>query len=84
MQHNNLANKSGTSQKCNKKCWVSAIWIIRVTGWHKEELRQARRDKVIAWRKDHGRPHEYDLNSIPERLLIYSNILQSLKLPNNG
>jgi hypothetical protein len=52
-----------------KKTWVNAEWIIRLTGWNKEELRQAREGKLIEFRQEPSRRIKYVLESIPEQFL---------------
>lgn len=56
-------------QDRKKKTYVNAEWIMRVTGWSKEELRQAREGKIIEFKSIASRRHKYVLESIPETFL---------------
>jgi hypothetical protein len=44
--------------------------VNKITGWNKEDLRQAREQELITWTKTSEDGIRYDINSIPERLLI--------------
>ena len=55
---------SGHSQIKNKTFWVKVSWIKDVTGWGKEELRQARESNMITWKHTPEDGFLYDLNSI--------------------
>jgi hypothetical protein len=44
--------------------------VNKITGWNKEDLRQAREQELITWTKTSEDGIRYDINSIPERLFI--------------
>lgn len=49
-----------------KSTWVNYQWIIDLTGWDKEKLRQAREQRIVEF-KDNGKGgYLYKLESIPE------------------
>lgn len=49
--------------------WAKPGFVTDLTGWTGEKLRQAREQKLIKWKKESD-GFWYDLNSIPERLLL--------------
>lgn len=60
---------SGKSQINNKCYWVKASWIMEVTGWDKEKMRQAREQNVVITKGDKATGILYDLNSIHPLLI---------------
>lgn len=53
-----------------KQDWVNVRWVIKLTGWNKNDLRAARRDGTVKFSYNPVDGLRYDINSIPERLLI--------------
>lgn len=49
--------------------WAKPGFITSITGWDGEKLRQARDQKLVKYEKRED-GFWYDINSIPERLLI--------------
>lgn len=50
----------------SKATWVPYQWVIDLTGWGKEKLRQAREQRIVEF-KDNGKGgYLYKLESIPE------------------
>lgn len=56
-------------QNANRPYWVKATWIMEVTGWDKEKMRQAREQKVVITKGDRCSGILYDLNSIHPLLI---------------
>jgi hypothetical protein len=52
-----------------KETWVSVIWIQKITGWNKEDLKRARDQKIIEYKRE-GKDWLYLLESVPDRFLI--------------
>lgn len=50
----------------NKATWVSAAWILEVTGWSKRRLQTAREQKIVEYKESEGGGYLYKLESIPE------------------
>ncbi len=46
--------------------WVPVRWIIKLTGWDKNDLRAARKDGLVKFRYDSVNGFQYDVNSIPQ------------------
>lgn len=53
----------------NKKAWCSVRWVKQLTGWNAEELRMARDQGLIEFKLT-GKGRFYNINSIPDRLLL--------------
>lgn len=49
-----------------KATWVSAAWILEVTGWTKRRLQTAREQKIVEYKESQGGGYLYKLESIPE------------------
>jgi hypothetical protein len=49
-----------------KETWVSCAWVQKITGWGKEELRQAREQKIVDVKRHGTSDWKYKLESIPE------------------
>lgn len=50
----------------DKATWVSAAWILEVTGWSKRRLQTAREQKIVEYKESEGGGYLYKLESIPE------------------
>lgn len=50
----------------DKATWVTAAWIIEVTGWTKRRLQTAREQKIVEYKESEGGGYLYKLESIPE------------------
>jgi len=57
-------------QQQRKETWVKVSWIVDLTGWSREKLRQARNHGIITYRKTEQRGIEYLLESVPEPFII--------------
>jgi hypothetical protein len=53
-----------------KATWVTASWVIKVTGFNNNEMLQARRENVIEYRRKKSGRYEYKLESIPDVLIL--------------
>jgi hypothetical protein len=53
-----------------KKTWVKVGWIVYLTGWNLNKMRQARDQGLIQFRKTKEGTYEYLLESIPEQFII--------------
>lgn len=53
-------------QQKKEERWVSAYWIMQITGWDTDTLKTARRQNIIIWRTKGARGVEYLLSSVPE------------------
>ncbi len=60
---------SGKSPIKNKPYWVKASWVMKVTGWNREEMRRARVQNMITWRHTDIDGFQYDLNSVHPLLI---------------
>jgi hypothetical protein len=49
----------------SKPKWVTAKWVQMLTGWNGEDLRQAREQEVIEWKKEED-GIKYNVYSIPK------------------
>jgi hypothetical protein len=49
-----------------KKTWVKVGIIQSVTGWDKDQMRVARDNGIVEWRRVKGREIDYCLESIPK------------------
>lgn len=52
-----------------KETWVSAIAIMKLTGWDSAFMRTARKDNIVQSRKA-GKGYQYLIESIPSVLLL--------------
>lgn len=50
----------------DKATWVTAAWILEVTGWTKRRLQTAREQKIVEYKDSQGGGYLYKLESIPE------------------
>lgn len=53
-------------QQKKEERWVSAYWIMQITGWDTDKLKTARRQNIITWRTKGARGVEYLLGSVPD------------------
>lgn len=51
-----------------KATWIKVSFVILLTGWDKEKLRQAREQGLIEWKKTED-GWLYKLESIPEQFI---------------
>lgn len=58
------------TQSRQKTTWVNAAWIMRYTGWTAGEMRDARNQKIVTYKKKHSGSFEYLLESLPEQFII--------------
>lgn len=49
-----------------KATWVGPKWVTSVTLWSREDLRQAREQKIIEFKESPGGGWLYKLESIPD------------------
>ena len=56
-------------EKPQKQTWVSVRFITDLTGWDGVALFQARKQKIIQYRKNPNGGYEYLLESLPEQLI---------------
>jgi hypothetical protein len=63
---NRKLNQLAAGQR--KEHWVSVSWIQKITGWDKEDLKRARDQKIIEFKRE-GKDWLYLLESIPEQFL---------------
>lgn len=49
-----------------KEVWVTATWIMGLTGWNANKMRKARDQNIIQFRENAAGGIEYLLNSLPE------------------
>lgn len=57
----------------DKKTWISVRFIQDLTGWDGIKLFEARKQKIIEYRKNKNGGYEYLLESIPDQFLIKVN-----------
>lgn len=53
-----------------KPYWVNAEMVMKKTGWTKEQMRAQRKKNPDLYTITKGGGYKYDLNKIPEALLI--------------
>lgn len=58
------------SQNRPKQNWVSAKWILKLTGWNSKELASAREQEIVECRDNERGGYEYLLQSVPEEFRI--------------
>lgn len=58
------------SQNRPKQNWVSAKWILKLTGWNSKELASAREQEIVEYRDNETGGYEYLLQSVPEEFRI--------------
>jgi len=49
-----------------KSTWVSASWLMEITGWSKRKLQSAREQGIVEHKKSNGGGMLYKLESLPE------------------
>jgi hypothetical protein len=52
-----------------KDTWLPPGWVTKLTGWNREELRQARENKIVEYKASPGGGWLYKLESIPEQFI---------------
>lgn len=65
------------SQNRPKQNWVSAKWILKLTGWNSKELASAREQKIVTYRENSAGTYDYLLQSVPEEFRIKKEVIQS-------
>lgn len=56
-------------EKQEKSTWVSASWVIDLTGWTPRRMQLAREQGIIEFKKNKGGGFLYKLESIPEQFI---------------
>lgn len=64
-----LLNKP-ENRKEEKDRWIKVSFVVKLTGWDKKKLYQARQQGLIEWRKTPEKGFEYLLQSIPKEFLL--------------
>lgn len=52
-----------------KESWITATWVASLTGWDKHKLDQARKQKIIEFKRSDTGGWLYKLESIPEQFI---------------
>jgi hypothetical protein len=50
----------------HKATWVSASWLMGITGWSKRKLQSAREQGIVEYKKNSSGGMLYKLESLPE------------------
>lgn len=53
------------TEKKEKGVWVKVSFIMDITGWNAEQMRRARQQGLIKYRKDPEKGFIYELESLP-------------------
>ena len=53
-------------QKVPKETWVKASTVMEMTGWDREEMRRARKNNFVKFKKDKENGLWYSVESIPK------------------
>lgn len=54
-----------------KETWISAYFLMDLTGWNADKMEQARRQRIITYRAhDTKKGYEYLLESLNEKFIL--------------
>lgn len=57
--------KKMLAEKKESATWVKVGFIVEITGWNKEQMRRARQQGLIKYRRDPEKGFIYSLESLP-------------------